>query len=129
MPDRAPIAWLCGLVLLLSATWLGVAAMGGPATVLSTLGQGSAQPTALLRRYGCAGCHQIPGVPAARGVVGPSLQGIAARVYLGGVVPNGPDNLVRWIVDPRALSPKTAMPVTGITELEARTVADYLRQH
>jgi cytochrome c2 len=33
---------------------------------------------------------------------------------------------VRWIVNPRAVSPKTAMPVTGISEADARHVAAYL---
>jgi cytochrome c1 len=36
---------------------------------------------------------------------------------------------VSWIVDPRALSPRTAMPVTGIGEAEAREVAAYLYNH
>jgi cytochrome c2 len=77
-------------------------------------------------RYGCAGCHQIPGVRGPRGRVGPPLRQLAGRVYIGGVLVNRPDNLVRWIVNPRAISPKTAMPVTGISEAEARHVAAYL---
>jgi cytochrome c2 len=80
----------------------------------------------LIVRYGCAGCHTIPGVQRASGRVGPSLQGLAGRVYIGGVLTNRPDHLVRWIVNPRAVSPKTAMPVTGISETEARHVAAYL---
>jgi cytochrome c1 len=51
---------------------------------------------------------------------------LAGRVYLGGVLTNSPDHLVRWIVNPRAVSPKTAMPVTGISDAEARHVAAYL---
>lgn len=81
---------------------------------------------ALLMRYGCASCHQISGVPASGGLVGPPLDGISARIYIAGVLPNTPDNLVQWIVDPRAVSPHTAMPVTGITPAEARDVAAYL---
>ena len=80
----------------------------------------------LISRYGCAGCHTIPGVRAANGLVGPPLQKFADRVYIGGVLANRPDNLVRWIVNPRAVSPKTAMPRTGISEAEARHVAAYL---
>ena len=80
----------------------------------------------LMTHYGCAGCHTIPGVPGASGRVGPPLQQVAGRVYLGGVLTNTPDNLVRWIVNPRAISPKTAMPVTGISEKDARHVAAYL---
>lgn len=81
---------------------------------------------AAMERYGCAGCHTIPGVPGARGLVGPPLADIGRRVYVGGVVPNTPDNLINWIVDPRSIDPKTAMPVTGISRLEARDVAAYL---
>lgn len=84
---------------------------------------------ALLVRYGCAGCHMIQGVPGARGLAGPSLAGIGRRVFIGGVVSNTPDNLVQWIVNPRALSPRTAMPLTGISPDEARDVAAYLYTH
>ena len=80
----------------------------------------------LTRRYGCAGCHTIPGVPHAKGQVGPSLQGFAARVYVGGVATNTPDSLIQWIENPRSLDPKTAMPITGISHKEARHVAAYL---
>jgi cytochrome c1 len=80
----------------------------------------------LITRYGCGGCHTIPGVRSAAGLVGPPLQKFAGRVYIGGVLPNRPDDLVRWIVNPRAVSPKTAMPRTGISEAEARHVAAYL---
>jgi cytochrome c2 len=80
----------------------------------------------LSKRYGCAGCHNIPGVPGAQGMVGPSLQGFAARVYIGGVATNSPDTLIQWIENPRSIDPKTAMPVTGISRAEARHVAAYL---
>jgi cytochrome c1 len=80
----------------------------------------------VLIRYGCGGCHTIPGVPGARGLVGPPLAGIGKRVFVGGVVNNTPDNMVRWIVNPRELSPRTAMPVTGISADEARDVVTYL---
>ena len=80
----------------------------------------------LARRYGCAGCHTIPGIPQAKGQVGPSLQGFAARVYVGGVTTNTPDSLIQWIENPRSLDPKTAMPITGISRKEARHVAAYL---
>ncbi|WP_243369218.1 c-type cytochrome [Microvirga solisilvae] len=80
----------------------------------------------LTKRYGCAGCHTIPGVPGAQGKVGPTLEGFAARVYIGGVAANSPDTLIQWIEDPKSIDPKTAMPVTGISRREARHVAAYL---
>lgn len=84
---------------------------------------------AMIRRYGCGGCHTIAGIPGADGQVGPPLSGLINRVYVGGVAFNSPDNLIRWIVEPRTLSPRTAMPDTGISEAEARDVAAYLYAH
>jgi len=77
-------------------------------------------------RYGCAGCHTIPGIARANGLVGPQLNSISRRVYVAGMLPNSPENLIRWIVNPQEVNPKTAMPVTGISEKEARDVAAYL---
>ena len=51
----------------------------------------------LLRQFGCGGCHEIPDVAAAKGKVGPPLAGVANRVYLGGVLPNTPENMLRFI--------------------------------
>ena len=81
---------------------------------------------ALIRRYGCAGCHTIPGIPGGDGQVGASLADLRSRVYIAGIATNTPDNLVQWIVTPQTYSPRTAMPRTGITESEARDVAAYL---
>jgi cytochrome c len=80
----------------------------------------------LIRRYGCAGCHTISGIPGGDGKVGGPLNGLRARVYIAGVASNTPDNLIQWMVMPQAFSPRTAMPATGITEDEARDVAAYL---
>jgi cytochrome c2 len=85
-----------------------------------------ARAPAIMRRYGCTGCHTIPGIAGGDGQVGGPLSGIKHRVYVGGVVPNSPQNLVRWIVSPQAFSPRSAMPATGISEAEARDVATYL---
>ncbi|HET7888343.1 MAG TPA: c-type cytochrome [Bradyrhizobium sp.] len=84
---------------------------------------------AIMRQYGCGGCHTIAGIPGADGQVGPPLSGLINRVYVGGVAFNSPDNLIQWIVEPRTLSPRTAMPDTGISEAEARDVAAYLYAH
>lgn len=81
----------------------------------------------LIRRYGCGGCHTISAVSGADGKVAVPLDGLRQRVFIGGgVIRNTPENLVRWIVAPRSLSSKTAMPQTGINEREARDVAAFL---
>ncbi|MFL5252055.1 MAG: c-type cytochrome [Rhodopila sp.] len=84
------------------------------------------QAPALAVRYGCAGCHTMPGIPGADGKVGPSLAGLRERVFIAGVLPNTADNLVAWIEQPRQFSPRTAMPTTGITTSEARDIAAWL---
>ena len=50
----------------------------------------------------------------------------AQRVYVAGRLANTPDNLIRWIRDPRAVEPHTAMPAVGLDEAGARDIAAYL---
>ena len=79
-----------------------------------------------IQRYGCGSCHIIPNVPRARGQVGPPLTGIARRAYLGGVLPNTPDNMLLWIRAPQSFEPGSAMPDLGVSESEARDITAYL---
>lgn len=81
---------------------------------------------AAMVRYGCGGCHVIPGIANANGRVGPELKDVARRVYIAGVLTNTPAHLIAFITDPKAVNDKTAMPRTGITAEEARDVAAYL---
>ena len=81
---------------------------------------------ALMRAYGCGTCHTIPGVRGANATVGPDLAGIANRAYVGGVLPNTPENLMRWIQNPQAADEKSAMPNLGVSETDARHLAAYL---
>jgi cytochrome c len=79
-----------------------------------------------IAQYGCSSCHSIPGVPGADGLVGPPLQRIAARTYIGGVLINTPENMIRWLENPPAVDPLTAMPNVHLSDPEARDVASYL---
>lgn len=81
---------------------------------------------AAVREYGCVACHTIPGVRGANGVVGPPLNRIANRVYIAGTLPNTPQNLIRWIQNPLAINPGTAMPDTGVTSSDAQDIASFL---
>ena len=79
-----------------------------------------------VERYGCGSCHVVPGIPSARGQVGPPLDSIARRSYLGGVLPNTAQNMIAWIRHPQKYAPKTAMPDLGVSEPEARDMTAYL---
>jgi cytochrome c2 len=81
---------------------------------------------AAIEKFGCNTCHVIPGVSGPRGLVGPPLTAWSRRVYIAGEFPNEPATLVRWIIDPPALVPGTAMPAIGVSEMDARNIAAYL---
>jgi cytochrome c2 len=74
----------------------------------------------------CGSCHTIPGIPGARGVVGPPLNFFARRTMIAGELPNTPDNLTHWVQAPQSVLPGNAMPDLGLTEEQARDVAAYL---
>lgn len=81
---------------------------------------------ALLSTFGCAGCHEIPGVVGRHLLVGPPLSGFARRTIIAGRLPNEPEHLVLWIASPREVKPGTAMPDLQVQEAEARDMAAYL---
>lgn len=80
----------------------------------------------LVRQYGCGACHAVPGLPEARGVVGPSLATIGRRVYIAGVLRNSTDNMMRWLQDPQQVVPGNAMPNMNIDRRDARDLTAYL---
>jgi cytochrome c1 len=45
---------------------------------------------------------------------------------IAGELPNSPDNLARWIQNPKSVEPGTAMPDLGLTTDQAQDVAAYL---
>jgi len=81
---------------------------------------------ASIEHYGCAGCHTIPGIRRAVALVGPRLDHLADRNYVGGVADNSPANLIQWIQDPQSINPKTGMPNLHVSEPDARDIATYL---
>ena len=52
---------------------------------------------------------------------------MAKRAVIAGVLPNTPENLVRWLRAPQEVSPHNAMPDLGLTERDARDIAAFLR--
>jgi cytochrome c oxidase subunit 2 len=83
---------------------------------------------ALVTQKGCGACHTIPGIPGASATIGPNLAGVASRKTIaGGAAPNnGPDDLKKWIINPPALKPGTAMPNLGLTDDEATRIVAFL---
>jgi putative membrane protein len=90
------------------------------------IGGNAAHGAALINTYGCGSCHTVPGVTNADGVVGPPLTQFGSRVYIAGLLPNTPDNLIAWIRDPQHFVPGVVMPDMGVTEPDARDIAAYL---
>jgi cytochrome c len=47
-------------------------------------------------------------------------------MYIAGMLPNTPQNMMRWIQAPQEVNRPTPMPNMGVTESEARDIAGYL---
>jgi cytochrome c1 len=48
------------------------------------------------------------------------------RTMIAGELPNSPDNLVRWLRNPKAVESGTAMPDLGLSDDQAHDIAAYL---
>jgi mono/diheme cytochrome c family protein len=70
---------------------------------------------ALLAKYKCAGCHNLPGTEKPHE---PPLMNLGTKTNR--------DWLVRWLEKPRAWDPATSMPTFMLTRDDASAVADYL---
>ncbi len=80
----------------------------------------------MVLEFGCSGCHIVASVRQARGRVGPNLENIREQIYLAGILPNQPDNMVQWLMNPREISPQTAMPDLHVSEQDARDIGAFL---
>ncbi len=122
MRNRLPAACLIAAACLLLA---GCGA--GPQQSAAALTGGNPQRgRAAIFKYGCGSCHTVAGIPDAHGLVGPPLTGVGNRTYIAGVLRNTPDNIVRWIKNPREADEKTAMPTLGVSSRDAADIAAYL---
>lgn len=80
----------------------------------------------VMQQYGCITCHEIPGIVGATVPVGPPLDHMAQRSFIGGVLANTPQNMVRWLRTPQQFVPDGAMPNLDVSEQDARDMAAYL---
>lgn len=92
----------------------------------SVTGSAADRGASAISRYGCGACHTIPGISGAHALVGPDLSRIGSRIYLAGSLENQPENMIRWLENPRAINSNTAMPVLGVSERDATDIAAYL---
>ncbi len=46
--------------------------------------------------------------------------------FIAGELANTQENMIRWVMDPQAVEPGTAMPSLGLTRAEAEDVSAYL---
>ena len=135
MVQSAPFAFIRFLQRLwrTSASSLLLASVGmagcdaGPAATAQA-GADADRGQRLLMQHQCGSCHTIPGVAAARGVQGPSLEAFGKRSYIAGHIPNRAEALARWISAPQSLVPDTTMPSMGVAAADARDMAAYLGQ-
>jgi cytochrome c len=79
-----------------------------------------------IERYGCTTCHNIPGIAGPKGMVGPPLDHMASRAYVAGKFPNNPEMMIKWLQNPPAFDPQSAMPNLGITPGDSRDITAYL---
>jgi cytochrome c2 len=113
------------ILFLLPLAWLAACDSGAP-TPARVAGGDINRGKLLLAQYQCGACHQIAGVAAARGQLGPPLDSFGQRSYIAGSVPNTPQALARWLINPPAMKPGTTMPAMGVSEEDARHMAAYL---
>jgi cytochrome c len=105
---------------------LGMLAGCSPGKPAAGVGGDPVRGKIAVTQYACQSCHMIPGVPGSKVYVGRPLGELAKRKVLVGTLENDQDNLVRWIRDPQAIDPHTAMPNMGVSERDARDISAFL---
>lgn len=113
------------ILLLVPLAWLAACDSGQPPPA-RVEGGDARLGRQLLAQYQCGACHQVEGVMAARGQLAPPLDSFGHRSYIAGSLPNTPETLARWLIDPQAMKPGTAMPAMGVSAEDARHMAAYL---
>ena len=115
----APLAGLVFVLILCSCEQEGV---GARAAASGDPDQGAKD----IAMTGCGACHTIPGIPTARGLVGPPLDHMGRRIFVAGLLRNTPENMATWLRDPQAVVPGNAMPDMSLSEQQARDITAYL---
>jgi cytochrome c oxidase subunit 2 len=84
------------------------------------LASGNAANGAKLVQGGmCIACHTVRGAPTMMGLIGPNLTHVATRSTIaGGLYPNDPRHLARWVKDANKMKPGALMNTFGIGEYD-----------
>jgi cytochrome c len=112
-------------ILIVVFVLLGAACSGKQETQSATSGD-PAKGKQLITQYGCTACHSVPGIDGPRSEVGPSLDHVAVRPVIAGTLPNNPQNLTQYLLNPQMVNTQNIMPNLGIKPDEARDIAAYL---
>jgi len=74
----------------------------------------------------CVNCHRVRGTPA-HGSYGPDLTHLMSRETLAsGLLPNSPENLRRWVLDPQQVKSGCLMPAFKLEAEKRERIVDYL---
>lgn len=119
------LASLAAGMLTLAVQWRQSKAADRETAIALSGGDPRAGRTAI-ERHGCGACHQIPGLPLTQGRVGPSLDKVAVRAFVGGELANTPSALTALVARPEHVQPQGGMPNMPLTDTEARDITAYL---
>ncbi len=126
MKTNSGLAGLLAVVLLVSAFLVSACGSASDVPQVVVPGGDPARGQAALLGYGCEACHTIPGISGTTASVGPPLTQFALRRFVAGELPNTPENVIKWIMDPQGVEPGTAMPNLNVNQAAARDIAAYL---
>jgi cytochrome c oxidase subunit 2 len=74
----------------------------------------------------CVGCHTVRGVSG--GAIGPDLTHFGSRrTIAGGILPNTPENLARWVRHAPMVKPGSLMPDQKLSDPEVAALVAYLQ--
>jgi cytochrome c oxidase subunit 2 len=80
----------------------------------------------VFREKNCVTCHSIAGLMT-RGRVAPDLTHVGSRTTLaGGMLPNTPENMAKWLKDPQSVKKGVLMPDTGLETDQIEYLTAYL---
>jgi len=76
---------------------------------------------------GCVNCHAVEGVNTYNRTA-PDLSHIGSRTSIAaGMLPNTPENMIRWLRYTDTVKPGVAMPNLGLSQEEAESLTAYLQ--